>query len=90
MWCYVNWWVSIHSKGNIKVLATEFKWREGKSEKGYKTIQVLQKDLKLSKPARKSVENSTCLHWDRLEVNTGKSQGNESVLFAEIREKFLL
>ena len=46
-----------------------------KSEKGDKAIQVLHKDLKLSKSARKSSENSTCLKSDSFEINTGKLQG---------------
>ena len=36
--------------------------------------------LKLEISARKSAENSTCLHLDIFNINTGKSQGNESVL----------
>ena len=39
-----------------KALQHNFNEERGKSEKGAKTIQVLQKDLKLSKAARKSAE----------------------------------
>ena len=52
-----------------------FNEKRGKSEKGAKTIQVLQKDLKLSKAARKSAENSTHFNTDKLKISTGKLQG---------------
>ena len=58
--------------------------------KWYKTIQVLQKDLKFEKAARKAEDNSTCLHSDSLEINTGKSQRNKSVLVAQLREDFII
>ena len=32
----------------------------------------------------KAAENSTCLHSYSFEINTGKSQGNESVLVAQL------
>ena len=60
---------------------------KAKSEKGDKTIQVLQKDLKLAKSAIKSEESSTYLNSDSLKVNTGKSQGNETFLVAQLRGK---
>ena len=53
--------------------------KEEKSEKYYKTIQVLQKDLKLTKAERTAAENSTFLHSDSFKINTDKSQVNESV-----------
>ena len=36
---------------------------------------MLQKDLKFVKAARKSADNSTSLHSDSFEINTGKLQG---------------
>ena len=45
---------------------------------------------KLSKPARKTADNSTCLHSDSFEINTGKSQGKKSVLFPNSKKNFLL
>ena len=41
----------------------------------------------LTKAAKKAADNSTCLHSDSFKINTGKSQGNESVLVAQLREK---
>ena len=38
------------------------------------------------KAAIKAVDNSTCLHSDSFKINTVKSQGNTSVLVAQIRE----
>ena len=46
--------------------------------------------LKLAKTARKSAENPTCFDSDSFEINTGKSQNNESVLVTQLRENFLL
>ena len=51
-----------------------------KAEKYAKTIQVIQRDLKLTKAARTAAENSTFLHSDSFEINTDKLQDNESVL----------
>ena len=48
---------------------------------------IIHGDKKLSKLARKEAENSTCLHSDSFEINTGKSQRNESVLVAQLWEK---
>ena len=42
-----------------------------------KTIQLLQKHLKLTKAAITAVENSIFLHSDSFEINTNKSQDNE-------------
>ena len=42
---------------------------------------------KKSKAARKSADNSTCLHSDSFKINTGKFQVNESVLFSQLIEK---
>ena len=41
----------------------------------------------LTKAAKKAADNSTFLHSDSFKINTGKSQGNESVLVAQLREK---
>ena len=71
----------------FKTLQHSFNEEMAKAEKGAESIQILQKDLKLAKAARKAADNSTCLHSDSFEVNTGKSQGNESVLVAQLREK---
>ena len=38
-------------------------------------IQVLHKDLKLAKTERSAVDNSTYLHSNSFEINTGKLQG---------------
>ena len=43
--------------------------------------------LKLAKSEIKAVDNSTCLHSDSFERNTGKSQGKESVLVSQPQEK---
>ena len=45
---------------------------------------------KSAKSARKSTENSICLHSDGFEINTGKWQGNESVLVPNSRKKYYL
>ena len=58
-----------------------------KPEKDTKKIQVLQKEYKLEKASRKAAENSTWLHWYSFEINTDKSQGNESVLVSQLKEK---
>ena len=42
---------------------------------------------KSAKSARKAAENSTCLHSDSFEINTGKLQGNGSVLVPQLKEK---
>ena len=57
------------------------------SEKDAENIQVIQKYLKLAKSARTATDNSTFLQSDFFEINTDKSQVNESVLFAQLREK---
>ena len=44
----------------------------------------------LSKSERKSEYNSSCLHSDSSKINTEKSQGNESVLVAQLIKNFLL
>ena len=41
----------------------------------------------LTKARRKAADNSTCLHSDSFKINTGESQGNESVLVSQHREK---
>ena len=64
----------------LKALQQIFDEERVKAEKDSKTIQVLQRDLKLTKLARTAEENSTCLHSDRFEINTDKSQDIESVL----------
>ena len=46
-----------------------------KSEKGDETIEVIQKDLKLAKAARKLADNSTSLHSDSFEIIIEKLQG---------------
>ena len=46
----------------------------GKQRKEEKN-QVLQKGLKFAKSARQSADNSTCLHSDFFNINTGKLQG---------------
>ena len=56
----------------LKSLQQSFNEEKSKVEKGAKTIQVLQKDFKLSKSARKSAYNSTFLHSDIVEILTGK------------------
>ena len=60
---------------NIVLMKIEWKQRNYAE-----TIQVLEKYLKLKKAARRAADNSTCLHWDSFEINTYKSQYNESVL----------
>ena len=42
----------------------------------------------LARPARKSADNSTCLQSKCFKINTGKSQGNESVLVAQLIQTF--
>ena len=46
--------------------------------------------MKLEKAARKSAENSTCLHSYSFKVNTCKSQVNQSFLVSQLREKYFL
>ena len=49
--------------------------KRGKNHrKKQKTIQVIQKDLKLAKSAIKSAESSIYLHSDSFKINAGKSQ----------------
>ena len=67
-----------------KSLQKSFNEKRAKTEKDSKIIQVLQKDLKLSKTARTAVENSTFLHSYRLEINIYKSEVNESVLVPQL------
>ena len=50
---------------------------------------IIYGDQTLAKAARKSADSSTYLHSDSLEINTGKLQGNESVLGFQLRETFL-
>ena len=59
----------------LKALQRSFIEKTTRAEKGSLTIQLLQKDLKLAESARKSAENSTCLHSDSFEINIGKPQG---------------
>ena len=61
-----------------------------KAEKDAETIQVPQKYLKLKKSARTAADNSTYLHSDSFEINTYKSQKNESTLVSQLMEKCLL
>ena len=42
---------------------------------------------KSEKAARKSADNSICLYSDSFKINTGKYQGDESVLVAQLWEK---
>ena len=46
----------------LKALQQSFNEEMAKAEKGAESIQILQKDLKLAKAARKAADNSTCLH----------------------------
>ena len=41
----------------------------------------------LAKSARKEADNPTCLNSDNIEINTEKSQGNESVLVYQLKKK---
>ena len=66
-----------------------FNEESGKLEKGSKTIQVIQKDLESANVEIKSADNSFCVHSDSFEINTGKSQRNESVLVAQLQETLL-
>ena len=71
----------------LKALEQIFnEWRV-KAEKYAKTIQVLQKYLKLTKSARTAADNSTCLHSDSFEINTDKSQDNESDISRSTQRK---
>ena len=74
----------------LKALKQSFIEDRVKSEKDAETIQVLQKDLKLSKAARTSADNLNCLHSDIFEINTDKSKVNESVLVDQFRKNCLL
>ena len=73
----------------LKAPQKSFNEERVKSEKDSKTIQELQKDLKLVKAAKISADNSTFLHSDSFEINTGKSQVNESVLVDQLIENCL-
>ena len=56
----------------LKSLQQSFNEKSKKSEKVAKTIQVLQKELKLEKAARKSAEKTILLYSDSFEINPGK------------------
>ena len=43
----------------------------------------------LEKSAWKAADNSTCSNLDNFEINTNKSQGNESFLVAQLKENIL-
>ena len=58
-----------------------------KAQKYSEIIQVLQKYLKLTKSARTAANNSTFLNSDSFEINTDKSQYNESVLSFSTQQK---
>ena len=75
-------------KGDVMKSGEHFNEDRVKAQKYAKPIQVLQKDFKLSKAAITAADNSTCLHSDTFEINTYKSQVNESVLVAQLRENF--
>ena len=64
----------------LKALQNIFNEERVEAEKYAKTFQVIQKCLKLTKAARTAADNSTFLHSDSFEINTDKSQDNESVL----------
>ena len=64
----------------LKALQQSFNKERAKAQKYAKTIQVLQKDLKLPKASIIAADNSTFLQSDSFEINTDKSQDNESVL----------
>ena len=49
-------------RDKLKVLQLSFNEEKEKSEKGSKTIQVINKDLKLEKYAGKTADNSTCFY----------------------------
>ena len=48
----------------LKALQHNFNEEKSKSDKGFKTIKLIKKDLKLAKAARKSADNSTFLQSD--------------------------
>ena len=64
----------------LKALQQSFNEERVKEEKDTETILVLQKYLKLLKTERSAAYNLTCLHPYISEINTDKSQDNESVL----------
>ena len=64
----------------LKALQQSFNEEKVKEEKDTETILVLQKYLKLIKTERTVAYNLTCLHPYISEINTDKSQDNESVL----------
>ena len=73
----------------LKALQHSSNEESSKSEKGSKTIKVLQKYLKLAKAERNSADNSTFLHSDSLKINTGKLQGvniEYGVFFPKVRQ----
>ena len=74
----------------LKALQHIFNEDRVKAQKYAETIQVLQKDFKLEKAAITAADKSTCLHSDNFEINTYKSQVNESVLVAQLIENCLL
>ena len=73
----------------IKALQQIFIEEISKVEKGAETIQVLKKNLLLEKLARRAADNSTCFYSYNFEINTGKSQGNESVVVSQPQKTFL-
>ena len=79
-----------HDYGKSKALQHSFIEDRVKEEKDSKTIQVLEKYLKLTKEARIAVDNSNCSHSDSFEINTYKSKDNESVLSCSTQKNCLL
>ena len=71
----------------LKALQQIFNEERVKSEKDAKTVQLLQKYLKATKAAKTAADSSTCLHSDIFEINTDKSQYNESVLSFSTQRK---
>ena len=51
----------------LKALQQSFNEYREKSQKDAKSIQAVQKDLKLTKEERTAEDNSTCLHSDNCE-----------------------
>ena len=79
--------MKISEECDMLVEQHSFNEQRVKAYKDAETIQIPHKYFKLKKSARTSADNLTCLHTDNFEINTDKSQDNESVLSCSTQKK---
>ena len=89
-WCYWNWWGERHTYRTTYHVETEFQWRDRKTKRICQNYSSTTEWLEDIKAERTEAENSTWVHQDSFEINTEKSQVNESVLVAQLRENCFL